>query len=117
MCSRGHNIVTTNFCRALFDDVGTLLDPVSNPDVPLCIRQPIIRFIHGAYFSDPKYKFLVDEEDPSIWSNFSYDKFKGIFSNAAKDLHELVRWFREQDEIEASENVKEENEDDDFDEQ
>ena len=72
MCSKGHNIATTNFCRGIYKDPKTICEPLADTTVPLCIRSPLTRFLHGAYFSDPKYPWSEEEDDPNMWHTYDY---------------------------------------------
>ena len=86
MCAKGRNITTTNYCRQLYENIDSLTRPLAEPELALCIRTPITRFIHGVYFSDPKYRPYLDEESQNLWDFFDYSHFKRTFMNIIKDL-------------------------------
>ena len=93
LCTIGRNIITTNKCRGLYDDINSLTLPLADPSFPLCIRTSLTRFIHGVYFSDPKNQ-IKHVEDESLWDFFEYSHFKGAFINIIKDLQRLITLFK-----------------------
>ena len=112
MCAKGHNIATTNFCRGIYEDPETICESLADPNVPLCIRSPLTRFLHGAYFSDPKYPFAKEEDDPNMWHTYKYDLFTDMFSNFAGDLQLLISMFDAQAKIEEKDEGRKQWQDD-----
>lgn len=99
LCCRG-NMVTTNYCRGLYDSTVPDMKPMVKTYVPLCIRAPFTRFIHGLYFSDPEHKFYKeDNEKQGIWDVLSYVEFKQVFVNISNDMCYLLNLFTEQKKI------------------
>lgn len=107
MCARGSNVVTTNFCRGLFEDINSLIEPLADIASPLCIRAPILRFLHGVYFSDPKHKFYDDDKNSTLWDVIHFDDFKKMMNNMINDVQRLQYLLSRQSEIEVAEDIKE----------
>ena len=107
MCTKGANVITTNFCRSLYASPDSIVRPIASEQVPLSIRIVLTRFLHGVYFSDKNRKIYQEEKSQSIWHMYNYLDFKKMFVNYANDLLALKGLFDRKSAIEKREEEKE----------
>ena len=100
MCAKGRNEYTEKYCKALFDedDVMTVL---GLSHMPILIKSPFVRMLHGVYFSAASEGSSGDEASSSahlVMTRY-WDQMVKLFESFARDITRFRKWL-EQDEKE-----------------